>query len=180
MHFHLSGVSEVVSQWTQGYVRQADAFSAMGEVRPALSALSTALRLDPSLRRSKGFQVLKSSLWEFKAIFGTLYTREVESSKNGAFPLVERSLLHMFVYSRPLYTPAFNLRARTFYWVYNSYVTPWWILCANDHDKLSVQSQPTSWTWGHLRMLRDWALGVWAINQTGFQFLIGLSRSSFA
>ena len=68
VHFHLSGISEVVSQWTQGYVRQADAFSAMGEVRPALSALSTALRLDPSLRRSKGFQVLKSSLWEFKAI----------------------------------------------------------------------------------------------------------------
>jgi len=39
-------------------VRQADALSAMGKVEPALGALSTALRLDPLLRRSKGFQVL--------------------------------------------------------------------------------------------------------------------------
>lgn len=46
-----------VDQYTQAFVRQADAFSAMGEVEPALDALSAALRLDPLLRRSKGFQV---------------------------------------------------------------------------------------------------------------------------
>lgn len=39
-------------------MRQADALSAMGEVERALAALSTALCLDPLLRRSKGFQVL--------------------------------------------------------------------------------------------------------------------------
>lgn len=42
----------------QAFVRQADAFSAMGNAETALAALSTALRLDPSLRRSRGFQVL--------------------------------------------------------------------------------------------------------------------------
>lgn len=47
----------IAPKWAQAFVRQADALSAMGEVEPALTALSTALRLDPLLRRSKGFQV---------------------------------------------------------------------------------------------------------------------------
>lgn len=46
----------IAPKWAQAFVRQADVFSAMGEVEPALDALSTALRLDPLLRRSKGFQ----------------------------------------------------------------------------------------------------------------------------
>lgn len=46
----------IAPNWSQVYVRQADALSAMGEVEPALAALATALHLDPSLRRSKGFQ----------------------------------------------------------------------------------------------------------------------------
>lgn len=50
-------VAEAISpKWAQAFVRQADALSAMGEVERALAALSTALCLDPLLRRSKGFQ----------------------------------------------------------------------------------------------------------------------------
>lgn len=45
----------------QAFVRQADALSAMGQVEPALDALSTALRLDPLLRRSQAFQVIFSN-----------------------------------------------------------------------------------------------------------------------
>ncbi|KAG0584991.1 hypothetical protein KC19_3G249100 [Ceratodon purpureus] len=46
----------IAPKWAQAFVRQADALSGMGEVESALNALSTALRLDPLLRRSKGFQ----------------------------------------------------------------------------------------------------------------------------
>jgi hypothetical protein len=46
----------------QAFLRQADAFSAMGEIQAALSALKTALHFDPSLRRSKSYQV-DTGLW---------------------------------------------------------------------------------------------------------------------
>jgi hypothetical protein len=73
----------------QAFVRQADALSAMGEVEPALTALSTALRLDPLLRRSKGFQV-PSQLQHFSnhsfenfSNYLTLLDSTLDNFKNG-------------------------------------------------------------------------------------------------
>ncbi|CAM6017087.1 unnamed protein product [Sphagnum balticum] len=54
--------AKIAPQWPQAFLRQADAFSAMGEIQAALSALKTALHFDPSLRRSKSYQVKSRDL----------------------------------------------------------------------------------------------------------------------